>query len=183
MTCLTGGRKTSWLACRFERYGPFIFLLASHSEVSSQIVTNVVVQTIILLYLVDNNTETSWMILFGQGMGIIIEAWKITKAVDIRLVRAPAGSKLPYTIAIKGEQEKRLGCLILIWSLDKHVLTEDEKKTQEYDKLAFRYVSYGAIPLLAGYTIYSLAYETHRGWYSFVISTLTSFVYMFGFVS
>jgi hypothetical protein len=52
-----------------------------------------------------------------------------------------------------------------------------------YDRLAFRYVSYVAIPLLAGYTIYSLLYETHRGWYSFVISTLTSFVYMFGFVS
>lgn len=52
-----------------------------------------------------------------------------------------------------------------------------------YDKLAFRYVSYVAIPLLAGYTIYSLLYNTHRGWYSFVISTLTSFVYMFGFVS
>jgi len=60
-------------------------------------------------------------------------------------------------------------------------LSEDEKKTQEYDALAFRYVSYGAIPCLAGYTIYSLTYETHRGWYSFVISTLTSFVYMFGF--
>lgn len=28
-----------------------------------------------------------------------------------------------------------------------------------------------------------MIYETHRGWYSFVISTLTSFVYMFGFVS
>lgn len=66
---------------------------------------------------------------------------------------------------------------------DKHVLSEDEKKTQEYDALAFRYVSYVAIPCLAGYTIYSLLYETHRGWYSFVISTLTSFVYMFGFVS
>src|SRR6266545_2212205 len=52
-----------------------------------------------------------------------------------------------------------------------------------YDRLAFRYVSYVAIPLLAGYTIYSLIYEAHRGWYSFVISTLTSFVYMFGFVS
>ena len=67
--------------------------------------------------------------------------------------------------------------------LDKHVLSEDEKKTKEYDALAFRYVSYGAIPCLAGYTIYSLLYETHRGWYSFIISTLTSFVYMFGFVS
>lgn len=63
------------------------------------------------------------------------------------------------------------------------MLSEDEKKTQEYDKLAFRIVSYFTIPCLAGYTIYSLLYETHRGWYSFVITTLTSFVYMFGFVS
>lgn len=52
-----------------------------------------------------------------------------------------------------------------------------------YDKLAFRYVSYVTIPALAAYTVYSLIYETHRGWYSFIISTLTSFVYMFGFVS
>lgn len=52
------------------------------------------------------------MILFGQGMGIVIEAWKVTKAVDIQLVRAPAGSNLPYTIAIKGEPEKR------VWLLD-----------------------------------------------------------------
>ncbi|KAK7470267.1 hypothetical protein VKT23_001700 [Stygiomarasmius scandens] len=129
------------------------------------IVTNVVVQLIILLYLIDNNENTSWMILFGSGMGVVIEAWKITKAVDISIVPAPAGSLLPYKLDIK----------------DKHVLSEDEKKTQEYDKLAFRYVSYVAIPTLAGYTVYSLLYETHRGWYSFIISTLTSFVYMFGF--
>jgi hypothetical protein len=163
--------------------GPFMDPPVLILITSFQIVTNVVVQTIIMLYLVDNNTETSWMILFGQGMGIVIEAWKITKAVDIKLVPAPAGSKLPYTIAIEGEPEKSVWSLDINFILDKHVLTEDEKKTQEYDKLAFRYVSYGAIPLLAGYTIYSLIYETHRGWYSFVISTLTSFVYMFGFVS
>ncbi|KAH8106020.1 cleft lip and palate transmembrane 1 [Cristinia sonorae] len=133
--------------------------------VGVSIVTNVVVQTIILLYLIDNNEQTSWMILFGSGTGVLIEAWKITKAVDIALVRAPAGSRFPYKIQVT----------------DKHVLSEDEKKTQEYDALAFRYVSYVAIPCLAGYTIYSLIYESHRGWYSFVISTLTSFVYMFGF--
>ncbi|KAI5124961.1 hypothetical protein M0805_007387 [Coniferiporia weirii] len=129
------------------------------------IVTNVFVQLIILLYLIDNNENTSYIILFGQGMGMLIEAWKITKAVDIRLTAASANSILPYKIEVK----------------DKHVLSEDEKKTQEYDKLAFRYVSYVAIPCLAFYTVYSLIYETHRGWYSFVISTLTSFVYMFGF--
>ncbi|PVF99354.1 cleft lip and palate transmembrane 1 [Serendipita vermifera] len=130
------------------------------------IITNVVVQFIILLYLLDNNADTSWMIVFGQGMGMVIEAWKVTKAVDIRLIQAPPGSVIPYKLDIK----------------DKHVLTEEEKKTQEYDKEAFRYVSYVAIPLLGGYTIYSVLYESHRGWYSFVISTLTSFVYMFGFV-
>jgi len=128
------------------------------------IVLNVIVQTIILLYLIDNNEQTSYMILLTSGMGVLVEAWKITKAVDIVLVPAPE-SIFKRRIEIR----------------DKHVLSEDEKKTQEYDALAFRYVSYGAIPCLAGYTIYSLTYETHRGWYSFVISTLTSFVYMFGF--
>ncbi|KAI0353459.1 cleft lip and palate transmembrane 1 [Trametes cingulata] len=129
------------------------------------IVTNVVVQIIILLYLIDNNEQTSWMILMGSGIGVVIEAWKITKAVDISIGPSPPGSLLPYKIHIK----------------DKHVLSEDEKKTQEYDKLAFRIVAYFTIPCLAAYTVYSLLYETHRGWYSFVISTLTSFVYMFGF--
>jgi len=129
------------------------------------IITNIVVQGIILLYLIDNNENTSWMILFGQGTGMLIEAWKITKAVDISVQPGLPGSVLPYRIRIQ----------------DKHELSEDEKKTQEYDALAFRYVSYVAIPLLVGYSIYSLVYESHRGWYSFVISTLTSFVYMFGF--
>ncbi|KAL1711746.1 cleft lip and palate transmembrane protein 1-domain-containing protein [Schizophyllum commune] len=128
------------------------------------IIVNVVTQIIILLYLIDNNEETSWMILFTSGIGIVIEAWKITKAVDVVVSPAP-GKAIPYKVEFK----------------DKHVLSEDEKKTQEYDKLAFRYVSYVAIPTLIGYTIYSLIYETHRGWYSFIISTLTSYVYMFGF--
>ncbi|PPR02648.1 hypothetical protein CVT24_002131 [Panaeolus cyanescens] len=129
------------------------------------IVTNVFVQLVILLYLIDNNENTSWMILMGSGMGVLIEAWKITKAVNIKVISSPPGSLLPFKVEVT----------------DKHVLSEDEKKTQEYDQLAFRYVSYVAIPLLAGYTVYSLIYESHRGWYSFIISTLTSFVYMFGF--
>lgn len=39
--------------------------------------------------------------------------------------------------------------------LDKHELTDDEKKTQEYDRLAFKLVGYAAAPLMAGYTYYS----------------------------
>lgn len=128
------------------------------------IITNVIIQLIITLYLFDNNTDTSFMILFGQGIGLLIESWKITKAVDIKLVRSQG--ILPYKIQIR----------------DKHVLSKEEEETKEYDKLAFRYVIWGTTPFLIGYTIYSLLYEQHRGWYSFVITTLTQFVYMFGFV-
>jgi hypothetical protein len=62
------------------------------------------------------------------------------------------------------------------------IVAEPDAVCERYDKLAFRYVSYVALPALAIYAVYSLVYETHRGWYSFIISTLTSFVYMFGFV-
>ncbi|KAJ9109018.1 hypothetical protein QFC21_000344 [Naganishia friedmannii] len=102
------------------------------------IVTNVVVQLIILLYLHDSAEETSFMILASQGMGLLVEAWKITKVVDIKVLPAP-GSIIPYQISIE----------------DKHELTEDERKTQEYDKLAFKLVGYAAAPLMAGYTYYS----------------------------
>lgn len=65
-----------------------------------------------------------------------------------------------------------------------HLYSETVPKIRNYryDRLAFRYVSYVAIPALLIYTGYSLVYESHKGWYSFVITTLTSFVYMFGFV-
>ncbi|PLW17605.1 hypothetical protein PCASD_17648 [Puccinia coronata f. sp. avenae] len=114
------------------------------------ILTNIFVQVVVLLYLLDNSEGTSWIILFGQGTGVVIEAWKITKAVDIKLVSRDQGN---------------IKFLPWIQVTDKHVLTDDEKKTQEYDALAFR-----------------LLYHEHRGWYSFTISTLSSFVYAFGFI-
>lgn len=129
------------------------------------ILTNCVVQLVVLLYLHDSSEETSWMILFTQGIGLLIEAWKITKVVDVR-VRSDPTSFIGYRIAFE----------------DKHELSEDEKKTQEYDNLAFRLVSYFAGPVLLAYAGYSLMYGTHRSWYSFIITTLAQAIYMFGFV-
>ncbi|GAA6001395.1 hypothetical protein JCM10207_006646 [Rhodosporidiobolus poonsookiae] len=144
------------------------------------IILNVITQTIILLYLIDQSEETNYMIILSSGMGVIdlvcinsalclrsaIEAWKVTKAVDISITPYPARPFLPYKLTIK----------------DKHVLSEDEKTTQEADKLAFKWVAWAATPLLIGWTIYSLIYQPHRSWYSFTIQTLTSFVQAFGFV-
>ncbi|KAH7372007.1 cleft lip and palate associated transmembrane protein 1 [Pyrenochaeta sp. MPI-SDFR-AT-0127] len=130
------------------------------------ILANVFMQAVIFLYLLDNNENTSWMILFGQGMGMAIEAWKITKSVNVRVRQTAPGSLLPYTIVFE----------------DKHVLSETEKKTEEYDQIAFRYMYMVAVPLVIAYAIYSLMYETHKSWYSFIITTLVGSVYAYGFL-
>ena len=122
------------------------------------IIANVVMQTIIFLYLLDNNENTSYMILFGQVSGILVEAWKITKVVDIKIVDG--------RLVIK----------------DKHELNEVEQKTKEYDEIIFNYMYIGAVPLILAYAGYALVYLTHKSWYSFVISTLVGSVYAYGFL-
>jgi hypothetical protein len=105
------------------------------------------------------------MILFSQGMGIVLEFWKITTVVNVRIRDAP-NSIIPYRIAFE----------------DTHTLSETEEKTKEYDEIAFRYLYLVAIPLLLAYAGYSLKYETHKSWYSFIITTLVGSVYAYGFL-
>lgn len=126
-------------------------------------------QAVIFLYLMDNSENTSWMILASQGFGILLEFWKITKTVDVRLRPPPANSWfsfLPYVIVFE----------------DKHKLTETEQKTKEYDEIAFRYLYILAVPLLLAYAAYSLIYNTHKSWYSYIIETLVGSVYAYGFL-
>lgn len=61
--------------------------------------------------------------------------------------------------------------------------TELEDQTDEYDSMAYTYLSYVAYPLLAAYAGYSVMYEEHKGWYSFLINTAVGFVYTFGFIT
>jgi len=105
------------------------------------------------------------MILFSQGMGILLEFWKVTTVVNVRIRPAP-DSIIPYRIAFE----------------DKSVLTDTEEKTKEYDAIAFRYMYYIAVPLLIAYGAYSLKYESHKSWYSFIITTLVGSVYAYGFL-
>lgn len=130
------------------------------------ILANVFMQTIIFLYLMDNSQNTSWMILGTQGVGIVIELWKITTVVDVRIRDAPPGSWFPKRIVFE----------------DKHKLSETEQKTQEYDAIAFKYMYWVGVPLLVAYAIYSLIYDEHKSWYSYTIATLVGSVYAYGFL-
>ncbi|CAM6007410.1 unnamed protein product [Sphagnum balticum] len=122
------------------------------------VVINFFCQLIVFLYLLDNNT--SWMILLSAGMGCCIEFWKIGKAMHIEVDRSRGFPLLRFK-----DRESYAG-----------------NKTKEYDDLAMRYFSYVLYPLVACFAIYSLIYEQHKSWYSWILSSLTSCVYMFGFI-
>ncbi|KAI0834543.1 cleft lip and palate transmembrane 1 [Hypoxylon sp. FL0890] len=130
------------------------------------ILANVFMQTVIFLYLIDNSQNTSWMILGSQGIGILIEFWKITTVVNVRVRPAPPGSLIPYRVAFE----------------DKYQLSETEEKTKEYDEIAFKYMYMAGVPLIIGYAIWSLIYESHKSWYSYVLTTLVGSVYAYGFL-
>ncbi|KAI8970372.1 cleft lip and palate transmembrane protein 1-domain-containing protein [Mycotypha africana] len=128
------------------------------------LIVNIFFQIVIFLYLLDNNQETSYMVLISQGFGLLIELWKVFKALKYELVWTP-GNLLPKL----GQQQ-----------VDQ---TAEEDETAKYDAIAFKYLKWLSYPLLGGYAIYSLLYDEHKSWYSYVLKTLVEFVYMFGFIT
>mgnify|MGYP006975908388 FL=1 len=45
-----------------------------------------------------------------------------------------------------------------------------------------QYLSYVLYPLMIAYTIYSLIYTQHKGWYSFILNTAVGAIYVYGFI-
>ncbi|KAI9114334.1 hypothetical protein K1719_014562 [Acacia pycnantha] len=125
---------------------------------AKSVVVSFISQLIVFLYLLDN--DTSWMILASSGVGCIIEFWKIGKAMHIEVDRTGRIPMLKFR-----DRESYAG-----------------NKTKEYDDIAMKYLSYVMLILAACFSVYSLKYERHKSWYSWILSSLTSCVYMFGFI-
>ncbi|KAJ8668702.1 hypothetical protein QAD02_010365 [Eretmocerus hayati] len=123
---------------------------------------NVFQSTVVMLYVFDN--ETSTLVRISCAIGLAIEIWKINKVVDFKLDRS----------------RRVLGIFPHITFRDKGSYVESS--TYEYDKLAFKYLSWALYPLLGGYAIYSLMYLEHKGWYSWVLSMMYGFLLTFGFI-
>ena len=51
----------------------------------------------------------------------------------------------------------------------------------EIDKKATKYVSLFFVPLIVGYSAYTLWFDCHKGWYSYVLYSVATVVYAVGF--
>lgn len=109
---------------------------------------------IVLLYVLDNETNTVIRISCLVGLGI--ELWKINKVLDIKWENG--------------------------WFRFKDKGSYVQSSTRQYDELAFKYLSWLCFPLLAGYGGYSLMYMEHKGWYSFVLGMFYGYLLTFGFI-
>ncbi|XP_042494102.1 cleft lip and palate transmembrane protein 1 homolog [Macadamia integrifolia] len=125
---------------------------------AKSVVVSFICQLIVFLYLLDN--DTSWMILGSSGVGVCIEFWKIGKAMHIEIDRS---GRIPM-LRFRNRESYA------------------QNKTKEYDDIAMKYLSYVLFFLVICSSIYSLMYERHKSWYSWILSSLTSCVYMFGFI-
>jgi hypothetical protein len=130
------------------------------------VMLNIVLQSIVCLYLFDN--ETSWLILVSSVVGVVIDIWKLRRIVRISVdTNQRSFFILPFKILFTNVTPR----------------TQMRKETDEYDALAFKYLGIACFPLVIGYSIYSLVYETHKNWYSWLVGTAVGFVYTFGFIT
>uniref|UniRef100_A0A8C8BAM9 Lipid scramblase CLPTM1L n=1 Tax=Otus sunia TaxID=257818 RepID=A0A8C8BAM9_9STRI len=112
---------------------------------------------VIFLFLLDE--QTSVVVLIPAGIGAVIELWKVKKA-------------LKMTIKWQGLRPK----------IQFGTYNDSEKKTEEYDTQAMKYLSYLLYPLCIGGAGYSLLNVKYKSWYSWLINSFVNGVYAFGFL-
>jgi hypothetical protein len=123
---------------------------------------NVFQSLVVLLYIMDN--ETNYVIIVSVFVGLLIEVWKVTKVVEIKIDRRNLiGGVIPRITFVDRPSY--------------------QSSTKKYDIMAFKYLGIVLFPLFIGYGIYSLLYLEHKGWYSFVLGMMYGFLLTFGFIT
>ncbi|KAK1879931.1 Cleft lip and palate transmembrane protein 1-like protein [Dissostichus eleginoides] len=81
-----------------------------------------------------------------------------------------------------------IGSIIEVWKVKKALkiqfgkMDESERRTEHYDTLAMKYLSYLLYPLCIGGAVYALVFQRYKSWYSWLINSLVNGVYAFGFL-
>ncbi|CAH0592273.1 unnamed protein product [Chrysodeixis includens] len=115
-------------------------------------------QMVIFFYLLDE--QTSLLVLVPAGISAIIELWKVTKVLHLRV--SFSGWRVVVSRA--------------------RVADAGEARTARADAEAMRYLCMLLYPLCIAGAGYSLVYEPHKSWYSWALHSIVNGVYAFGFL-
>jgi len=138
-------------------------------------------QVVILLYLIE--LDSSLLMIVPSAVGMLIALWKCQRGAGLRILKrncegSASWHLFGYELVATRLREAADRSKTAESSSDKlSVLTE------EMDQLATRLLGKCfLLPCVVSYAIYSLLREPHAGWYSWFITTASSFVYAVGFV-
>ncbi|CAI5738827.1 unnamed protein product [Hyaloperonospora brassicae] len=138
-----------------------VSLRAMAAELASQVV--------VLLYLVDN--DSTLLVTGPQLISAVLLVWKVTK------VKRAQRQQLEHEFSSESGAVEEKDHMMRT----KHSL-QLLKETQHADSLATSHMLFVLAPLAAGYTVYSLLYIPHAGWYAWLLESVTTTVYALGFV-
>jgi hypothetical protein len=152
-------------------------------------------QTIILFYLIEK--ESSLLTVVPCAIGCLIALWKGHRAAGLQFVKASSNRHVAWwnwaPVMLTGYELRatRLDARSeQIESNENDSSSSNSSKSKdrliamtiESDRMATKYLGAILLPLASGYTIYSLIYNEHRSWYSWLITSAASAVYALGFV-
>jgi len=126
------------------------------------VVIDLVSQFVVFLFLIDQ--DTSLLVLVPAGLGVCIQAWKAHRAWSV-------------STTIKGQEQQQQPQQ----QPQQQQQQELERVSLEADAFATRHMMLFFGPLLLGVAAKSLVFDKHTGWYSWILSSVVSGVYAFGF--
>lgn len=144
-------------------------------------------QMIILMFLIEK--DSSLLMTIPSAIGCIIALWKFQRGSGLKFVRI---TSVERDTKIWNVFFGLFGFHLRATRLQRSLENKNEKSnnikdlaalTEEMDQLATKLLgTYVILPLVFGYTAYTLLNEKHSGWYSWAITSASSAVYGIGFV-
>lgn len=133
--------------------------------------------------------------LWWCSLGLLIEMWKVTKVVEIKIDQHNmiAGVLPKISFIDRPSYQSSTKKYDMVWftfqlTMTVHLLRDSLLWKQLLIantcillwQMAFKYLGMVLFPLFIGYGVYSLFYLEHKGWYSFVLSMCYGFLLTFG---
>ncbi|KAJ1963706.1 Cleft lip and palate associated transmembrane protein 1 [Dipsacomyces acuminosporus] len=148
----------------------------------SSMLMSVASSWISFMYLWDRKNETNVVVLIGTGVGALVEAWKLTRLLDMRASLFGWSSKKADMATAKKEQAEKQAAADR--KLKQPAAEEGirARVQREVDQLTTHYMVRTCIPAMAAYAAFSLVFLQHESYVSWFLNVSLATVYSLEFI-